>query len=48
MGFATLSCDEKTYIEGNALTQCIGKFGTDESEFDLTTAPKCIGRSLLL
>ncbi|KAL5271418.1 hypothetical protein ACHWQZ_G001906 [Mnemiopsis leidyi] len=44
MGFATLSCNEDSYIEGNALTQCRGKFGTDESEFDVKTYPKCIER----
>lgn len=44
MSFAILTCNEGSYIEGNGLTQCVGKSGSDESTFDITTYPKCIGK----
>ena len=44
MSFATLTCNDNSYIEGNGQTQCVGKTGTDESIFDIATYPKCIGK----
>ena len=47
MSFATLTCNDNSYIEGDGLTQCVGKSGTDESMFDVTAYPKCIGKCKL-